>query len=144
MTYQSFIDDLTTNDAVIEAVAVALTLSHWVRGACQDAIDSGRIVRRWWDNDGRVYAAMAALVLLFVACIAMAMAQVTYRWLRDCGVPMALRGLDVTCRFLLCYEDEPVLDESELDKELSELTALGAVAEGQIAWARAQWPQWAA
>ena len=29
-----------------------------------------------------------------------------YRWVRSQGVPMAVRALDATCRFLLCYEQD--------------------------------------
>lgn len=71
--YQTFINNICANDATVEAVTVGVTLYNWTRGAAKDAIDSGRIVRRWWDATGENYAWTAAryvgLTLMIVACV---------------------------------------------------------------------------
>ncbi|MEM1241702.1 MAG: hypothetical protein AAGI45_17860 [Cyanobacteria bacterium P01_H01_bin.26] len=141
-TYQEFITTVTTNDATIEAVVVALTLGKAFRGFGQDAIGSGRIVRRWWESHGRVYAAMAAIVLIVVYAAVVAGTAAVYRWLRDAGVPGALTGADAVCRFLLCYsEPGAVCDQSETtlesDWQNPEAAAL-------ILWAEGRWPELAA
>ena len=137
-TYQEIINDICTNDATIQAVATGITLYRWFRGAAQDAIDSGRIVRRWWDNHGRTYATMAALVLLLVACAVAAGCVVVYQWVRDHGVPAALTAADITCRFLLCYESpvEPLAEGGDPGFVMPEPEAL--------VWAKERWPQLAA
>lgn len=79
MTYQNLINGFCGNDAAIEAVAVALTLGSWLQAACTDAIESGAIVRRWWDANADaikdsvcVGITMTALVLVFTAAVAYA------------------------------------------------------------------------
>lgn len=142
MKYQEFINTITTHNATVQTVATALTLGKAFRGACEDAVDSGRIVRRWWEASGRIYATMAAIVLVLVGCALLATAQVTYRWLRDAGVPMTLTVLDSTCRFLLCYDEPtPPCDQPETtlapDWQNPEAAAL-------ILWAEGRWPELAA
>ncbi|MEO1390264.1 MAG: hypothetical protein AAFV85_23270 [Cyanobacteria bacterium J06634_6] len=76
MTYKTLINDFTTNDAVIEAVAVGVTLYRLARTAGQDAIDSGAIARQWWDGQGQEYALTAArgvaLAVFTLTCLACA------------------------------------------------------------------------
>lgn len=133
MTYQELINTITTHNATVKTVATALTLGKAFRGAAQDAIDSGRIVRRWWKSSGRIYATMAAIVLVLVGCALVAAAQVTYRWLRDAGVPMTLTALDSTCRFLLCYEAPQVVAAPPAPQE--SIGFSNPLAEELIAWA---------
>lgn len=84
--YQTFINNICTNDAAIETVAVGVTLYDWTRGAAQDAIDSGRIVRRWWDERGEDYAWTAAryvgFALMTAACVLCVVAVATVEGLK--------------------------------------------------------------
>ncbi|MFG6094370.1 hypothetical protein SPB21_03930 [Leptothoe sp. ISB3NOV94-8A] len=126
MKYQEIINSITTNDATVEAVAVCLTLISWFKGACSDAYDSGVIVRRWWENHGKVYAAMAALLAVLAFCAVFVVATAVYRWLKDYGIPGAVTGLDILCATLLCYE-EPELEAADFsvpELDLSEGEAL--------------------
>lgn len=49
-TYQEFVTDITTNDAAIEVVAVALTLNRWGKTAVSSTIGAGESTRAWWES----------------------------------------------------------------------------------------------
>lgn len=115
MQYTEIINTITTNDAAIEAVAVGITLTRWFRGACHDAIDSGAIVRQWWENHGKVYATMAALIMVLVLCALTAVGLIVWRWVRDYGFPGAKAAWEfvnaVTDDGLGLYGPSPMLRE---------------------------------
>ncbi|NEZ65282.1 hypothetical protein D0962_21330 [Leptolyngbyaceae cyanobacterium CCMR0082] len=126
MQYQEIINSVCTNDATVKAVAVCLTLISWFKGACNDAIESGQIVRCWWENHGKIYATMAALLAVVAFCAVSVVATATYNWLKDYGIPGAIQGLDILCAALLCYE-EPELEAADFsvpELDLSEGEAL--------------------
>lgn len=46
-TYKTLVNDFCSNDAVIESVAVGVTVYNWGVLACQ----KGQAARRWWKTD---------------------------------------------------------------------------------------------
>ena len=47
MTYKTLINDICSNDATIEAIAVALTVYGWA----QSTYAAGKAARVWWETD---------------------------------------------------------------------------------------------
>ncbi len=91
---REFIDQICANDATIQAVAVIITLGRWFVGLCHDAIDSGRIVRRWWERRGQYIAAAVFAMAVTVVSVLVAVTFATVRWVRSYGLPAVLVGLD--------------------------------------------------
>ena len=54
MTYKTLVNDICTNDATIEAVAVALTLHSWVTTAVISTVNAGKHTRVWWETDNEI------------------------------------------------------------------------------------------
>ena len=47
MTYKTLVNDICSNDAAIEAIAVALTVYGWAKSAYA----AGKAARAWWETD---------------------------------------------------------------------------------------------
>ena len=47
MTYKTLVNDICSNDATIEAIAVALTVYDWAKSTYA----AGQFTRRWWESD---------------------------------------------------------------------------------------------
>lgn len=141
MTYKTLINDVCTNDAAIEAVAVALTLHNWTTTAVVSTINAGKTTRIWWKTDDaiapliRLVGEIVWLVLLlcwqyFTGGKAQAHAEAVVGWVREYGIPGAVQGLDALCCFLLCYE------KSMTDKEWSVPDLDFGESDALVAWAR--------
>ena len=54
MTYKTLVNNVCTNDATVEAVAVALTLHSWATTAVISTINAGKATRVWWETDDAI------------------------------------------------------------------------------------------